>query len=185
MSKHLTVTDPAEKLLSSIQLEVREQVLDVIVERKSIPGDSEIEITASDIEEVRRSMRVRFADTRLNRLLYRDIIIRVYTVLGLTTLLAGIFYPYVRILLDNPVQLALVFAGVAMLAAATLMKLYLRRRLQRERELMILQEHADMMRYSRAFYDWPEREITSEDVHETRWTNVPSGRVTRASTRIK
>ncbi|MBK8595323.1 MAG: hypothetical protein IPN83_06985 [Holophagales bacterium] len=96
-------------------------------EKKFVPGETTVEITASDIEELTRSMRVTFLDRHEQRYLMRRVIVDLYLALGFLTVLWGVFYTEVRNLFANPVQSVLLLTGVVMMLASLWMRLWMKR----------------------------------------------------------
>lgn len=93
---------------------IRSNIESEFIERKYVPGDQAIEVTGSDVDDLESSMRISFIDRDRRRSFMRDLIVRMYFVLGILTLTVGLLYPYLQILVYNPVQLALVGTGLMM-----------------------------------------------------------------------
>ncbi len=107
--------------------DLRDQAERAMREKKFVPGETTVEITASDIEELTRSMRVTFLDRHEQRYLMRRVIVDLYLALGFLTVLWGVFYTEVRNLFANPVQSVLLLTGVVMMLASLWMRLWMKR----------------------------------------------------------
>lgn len=111
-------TDAAKKRLEELHAEVKQDIEKAIQERarerKYVPGDDRIEVTASDIEGLANAMRLEFLDRhRYRRFLLLKRIASLYALFGVLAILGGLFYPTLRDLSqENPFQLAIIFAGV-------------------------------------------------------------------------
>lgn len=133
MTKKIIFTDAATTRFEEVQQEFVEKFKNELKNRKRIPGDDSIEITASDIEDLDRSTRIRFLGADSYRTFARDALVKLYLVLGILTFLAGIFYPYLIALASNPIQLALIAMGISMAVASfAVNRLFVRRRAETE-----------------------------------------------------
>lgn len=110
-----------------------------IAERKYVPGVDVVEATASDLEELSRSMQVLFRDRYDQRLRTRALVVNTYVFIGTATVVVGLFYDRVLELLREPTRAWLIGVGLAMTLAGLVLRFSLESRsrtLRRERELI-------------------------------------------------
>jgi hypothetical protein len=112
--KRIAYTQAGEDRLAKLHRAIGNQIEQALRERKFVPGDEQIEITGSDVDELARSMRVDFFSRFDQRRMFRRVVIGFYFLLGILTTIAGLFYHYFLDLIKNPTQLFLVGAGVLM-----------------------------------------------------------------------
>lgn len=143
--KPIEYTESAAKRLKQFEASIHNRIEQELRDRKRVPGDEKIEITASDIEDLDRAMFIRFRDRYEYRTFSRDLLVRVYAVVGLITATAGIFYPMLSSLRDNPTQAMLIIVGVTMSTASFLLYSLLNRRRQLE-ELEKLEDRSQRLR---------------------------------------
>ncbi len=102
----IILTDQAVKQLEKYKEGQGNKLIEEIASRKFVPGDDEVEITASDIEKGRAS---------LNRpKLPITILIVLYIVLGIFMMFLGFNYDYIKsiILKNEPLQVVLLIMGL-------------------------------------------------------------------------
>jgi hypothetical protein len=87
-SKKIVFTDSAKIRLEQLHLKIDEQITDYIKDRKNVPGDDFIEITASDIDEVSHRLRI----IRPSKTMSIQLTIYLYATIGITTTFVGLFY---------------------------------------------------------------------------------------------
>jgi hypothetical protein len=111
-SKRIIYTESAEERLSKFNSEIKEEIENYLRERKYVPGDELIEVTASDIDEVAYRFRIQ-RPIRSNK---KTLIPIVYSIIGLFTTTIGIFYNQIISLLQgDPKRLILIAGGMFML----------------------------------------------------------------------
>ena len=128
MPKKIIFTGAATAKFNEVQDDFREKFKAELKIRKRIPGDETIEVTASDIADLDRSTRIRFIGADTYRTFTRDTVIKVYLALGILTFAAGLFYPQLRNLAENPIQLMLMAMGLTMAFASYFLNRILGRR---------------------------------------------------------
>ena len=128
MTKNIVFTDAATTKFNEVQDEFRKRFKAELKNRKQVPGDETVEVTASDINDLDRSTRIRFIGADTYRAFTRDTLIKSYLAIGILTFVAGLFYPYLRSLADNPVQLMLMAMGATMAFASYFLTRILDRR---------------------------------------------------------
>lgn len=127
-NKQIIYTDAATKRLNELHDKLKADIEDELRERKNVPGDETVEVTGSDVDDLANSMRLSFFERQQARLLMRDLIVKMYLAIGILTLAAGLLYPYLRTVADNPIQLSLLGTGLLMSAASYMMHVLLKRR---------------------------------------------------------
>ena len=108
-----TAKQELEKYLAAQQVQLEKR----IAEKKFVPGDPCVEITASDIKEFLRYSRL-FSDVKLeDRRLRRDrlrIMTKFYMLIGGTMVVFGVFYSQLMVTVANdPFRAAMIFGGIA------------------------------------------------------------------------
>lgn len=134
IEKSIEYTSAGRDRLAQLESSFRDKVEQELRSRKRVPGDEKIEVTASDIEELDRSMSLRFRDFRDNQIFSRDLIVRVYAIMGVVVFAAGVFYPMLSSIRENPTQLMLIGVGLMMGIGSYMMHVLVSRR-QRMQEL--------------------------------------------------
>lgn len=104
----IILTDQAAKQLEKYKDSQGNKLIEEIASRKFVPGDDEVEITASDIEKGRSN----FSRPRLPIFL----LIIIYVVLGLFMMFIGYNYDTIKaiILKNDPFQIVLLVMGTAL-----------------------------------------------------------------------
>jgi hypothetical protein len=114
IDRSIHYTDAATKRLEQLQADLVKRVEGELRERKFVPGDPFVEITASDIDELARTTRVEFYGRLSQRLDFRQTILKVYAILGSLTLIVGLFFPTLKEMFANRTQMFLILTGAAM-----------------------------------------------------------------------
>lgn len=128
IEKEIIYTQAARIRLEQLRKDIEKDILAALREQKSIPGDVQIEITGSDVEELARSMSLRFFHKNQVNVELRMLVVRAYMVIGALTVLIGFFYDSFRNIFHNPIQAMLIGAGLLMMLASYALWLILRRR---------------------------------------------------------
>jgi hypothetical protein len=145
-NKPAVFTPAAYERLKQLHDEVRQEIENQLVLRRSVPGDEVVEVTGSDVEELVRSMRVSFDGAGKRRLAYGSFIAKIYAAIGITIVAIGLLYPYLRDIAAEPFRLALLGTGVAMVGASLTLLAVLEHRLVmrisflREKQLQALEQ---------------------------------------------
>ncbi len=102
----IILTDQAVKQLDKYKESQGNKLIEEIASRKFVPGDDEVEITASDIEKGRTSLK--------RPKLPMTILIVIYIVLGIFMMFLGFNYDYIKsiILKNEPLQVVLLIMGL-------------------------------------------------------------------------
>lgn len=110
--KKIIYTESANQRLEKFHIEVGQEIEKYFQERKFVPGDDFIEITASDIDEIANRFRI----TRpIKTYSIKSLIPIVYTTMGLIMTFIGIFYDqFKKILEGDPKRLAFIAGGIFM-----------------------------------------------------------------------
>ncbi|MBI1929612.1 hypothetical protein HYR99_35865 [Candidatus Poribacteria bacterium] len=124
-NKPIFYTSAAKERMEKLRREIEAEIEAVLCDQKYVPGDEQIEVTGSDVEDLARSMRIEFYGRHERRRFLREQIVRLYLITGVITTLAGLFYSYTRSLIENPVQFTLVLAGIMMIIGSYIMSVYL------------------------------------------------------------
>lgn len=123
--KTVKYTEQAQKKLSSLQEQYKDDLEREILSKKFYPGDDEIEITQSDLEEASHNFKL----VRPVRTSSKYLIIIVYFFFGVLTAFIGLYYQdIIRIRKENPVQAMLIIAGATMTFLSAIMYFYFKLR---------------------------------------------------------
>jgi len=141
--KKINYSRPARMRLISAQREYKTKIEHLIRQQKYIPGEEEIEVTASDIERALRQLRI--VTTR--SVDFRSLIIRLYLVTGVITVIVGLFYEraktFVTFITANPIRLSLVAVGGMIIVVALLFRQIYEKKLYRRE----IEQHISKERY--------------------------------------
>jgi hypothetical protein len=135
--RQIVYTKSAQSRLDKLQADIIRHLESELIDRKFIPGDEQVEITASDVEEISRAMLLSFADPYERRARSRNLLISVYMVVGVLMTVAGLFYQDFIRMVSNPTQGILVLTGASITVAGFLLRLFYR---SRSREVTKLRE---------------------------------------------
>ncbi len=117
MSKKFIYTQSAKERLEKLQVKVQDEIEKYLRDRKFVPGDDMIEITAADIDEIARLIKIE----RPEKLKQKSIIGILYIVLGLTILSYGVLYEdFITLLEKNPLRLVLIIIGFSTIAMSVI-----------------------------------------------------------------
>ncbi|MEJ1381356.1 MAG: hypothetical protein RPT95_10380 [Candidatus Sedimenticola sp. (ex Thyasira tokunagai)] len=123
--KDIRYTEPALESVEKAQKKYKEELESIVRDQKYIPGEEFVEITASDIDRATR--QVNFFSKRKSDV--RGLVLEVYMVLGIVTVVLGLFYEQIRFMMqNNPTQFMLVVAGATMIAVSAISRWYFNRR---------------------------------------------------------
>ena len=123
--KSIKYTAPAREAIERAQEKYKDELESIIRERKYVPGEDFIEVTASDVERATRQVTVLSDRTRD----HRELILRSYMILGVLTIGLGLFYEDIVFMLrNNPTQFMLIVAGITMVAVGFFSRWHFRRR---------------------------------------------------------
>ena len=129
-------TENAKQELDSFYNRQRELLEDVIRDRKYVFGDDVVEITASDIREASRYIQP-INIPRSRSTFMRAVVLQIYLIMGILTVLLGVFYPDLRRMLsDNPAQAVLVGCGIALTFSSLVGQVYVRYRDERRKQYL-------------------------------------------------
>ena len=103
----IILTDQAARQLEKYKDSQGNKLIEEIASRKFVPGDDEVEITASDIEKGRGN----FSRPRLPMI----ILVIVYVIMGLFMMFIGFNYDTIKniILKNDPLQIVMLVMGAA------------------------------------------------------------------------
>jgi len=111
--KKIIYTETAKQRFEKFHIEINEEVGRYFQERKFVPGDDFIEITASDIDEVAQRFRIS-RPVKTNSV--RTLIPVVYTTMGLILTIIGLFYDQFKTILEgDPKRLIFIGGGLFMI----------------------------------------------------------------------
>lgn len=109
--KKIFYTDSAKERLEKFHIEINQRIDKYLQEKKYIPGDDFVEITASDIDEISNSIRF----YRPTKLPIRKLIPATYAIFGILLIIFGLFYEQIRTLIENqPTRLIFILSGLTM-----------------------------------------------------------------------
>lgn len=132
-------TEAAEQEMVSFHQQQKELIESLVAEKKVVFGDDVLEITASDIKEASRKIKV-FRPTSI-RYSNVQVLTKVYVILGALMMIGAIFYPRIaELFLENRTQAMIFIMGAAMTLIGVLANYFyvLRRRRYLEVERLML-----------------------------------------------
>lgn len=134
INKKVVFTDSAKMRLEKLHLDINSQIENYIRDRKNVPGDDFIEVTASDIDELSYLLRI----VRPFKTNSRQLILYIYAITGVVTTLIGLFYDQILLLLEseNKTRLLLILGGLIFSSAAFFLMYIFKIKERRERELI-------------------------------------------------
>lgn len=130
----ITYTASAEEQLRAFAEQQRRYLEKLIVDRKAVPGDDVVEVTASDIKEAGALIRP-FKRNGLFTSFGRSLS-AVYFICGITMAAVGLYYDKLKLLLqESPQQASIFVAGLALALVGSVSYVYFRSKDRRYREL--------------------------------------------------
>ena len=106
-------TEAAKERLNVLKSQYTESIERVIYDRKYIPGEEIVEVTASDLEQASEYLKVA-PPPKNDRIKISSMI---YGILGLILAVIGLFYPFfMEMIKESPERVILVIAGIAMIS---------------------------------------------------------------------
>ena len=133
-SKKIILTDSAKMRLEKLHSEVDNQITDYLRDRKNVPGDDFIEVTASDIDDLSTRLKIIRPASRVNT---KELVVFVYGVCGAVLTVVGLFFNQLKAILFEDKERALLIAmGLILLFSTTLFSYINRLKYRRERELI-------------------------------------------------
>jgi hypothetical protein len=119
--KVIIYSEPAKERLEQAFSLLRERIEDLIRSDFYVPGQEEIEVTASDIEKIVSGITLTARSEKLDRM--RRFVVNIYGTLGALTAAAALAYDYIEFLFrKDPIRFALLVGGLAMLAVAVIFR---------------------------------------------------------------
>jgi hypothetical protein len=110
--KKIFFTESAKERLEKFHFDIDKEIENYFQEKKNVPGDDFIEITALDIGEFSQ----RFKLIRPYKTNIRKVIPVVYTIMGILLTLVGLFYEEILLIIKNqPERLILIVSGILMI----------------------------------------------------------------------
>lgn len=131
--KKIIYTESAEIRFKKLNSEIKEKIEDYVRENKNVPGDEFIEVTANDLDEV--SKRIRIVSVNKNQLKY--LVMVTYSIFGVILTITGLFYDDIMSLLKNsPERILLIFVGIFLTGFSVYYYYLVKQRELREREIL-------------------------------------------------
>lgn len=128
----LKYTNAAKERLVTLQIEHVKEIESLIKETKYVPGESFIEVTASDIEDAASYIKI----INPRRIESRYFIMNAYLIIGIATMLIGLFYDKVHhIIIYNPIQGMIILIGAVMILVSFLWRRLIEIREKRYKEM--------------------------------------------------
>jgi len=132
-NKKIIFTDSAKMRLERLHIDIDAQIEAYLKDRKNVPGDDFIEITASDIDELSYRLRI-IKPTRTNT---KHLILFVYAVIGMISTIIGLFYTQIKIIIfEDKVRLMFIVFGLSLMAIAFVMSYLFKLKERKENELL-------------------------------------------------
>ncbi len=133
----LIYTESAKTELQAFHEKAEKELGEAIKSKKYVFGDEDVEVTASDVRELSERFYFR-TETRRHTLWRTQLILKVYSILGVLVALGGILYPWIRSFGDTT-TLTIIGSGVVMSAASYLMLTLLRQKERIEHEQRMIE----------------------------------------------
>ena len=121
-SKSVAFTPSGTKRLAQMTEDLQFKIMFELTRRNDIPGSTSVEITAAAVQELDDNMGLVFFDLETQRSSFRYMLITSYIVAGITLILAGMAYPMLPYLLDNPIPSTFIISGLIMFIGASLLR---------------------------------------------------------------
>jgi hypothetical protein len=132
-NKKIVFTDSANMRLEKLHMDLNAQIEQYLRDRKNVPGDDFIEVTASDIDEL--SYRIRII--RPSRANMKQVILYIYAIIGIITTIVGLFFNQIKnILFEDKERLIIITVGLTFSLAALLAAFMNKTKEKKEQELI-------------------------------------------------
>ena len=142
-NKKIIFTDSAKMRLEKLHIDIDAQIETYLKDRKNVPGDDFIEITASDIDELSYRLRI-IRPTRTNS---RQLILYVYAIMGMISTIIGLFYTQIKtIIFEDKERLIFILGGLLFTTTALVMSYMYK--LKERKEQDILDYEREKMKYN-------------------------------------
>jgi hypothetical protein len=126
MDKKITYTESAKECIEKLKENYIKEIESLIIERKNLPGEDVIEITASDVNEASRSLLL------IKRFKQREtysLIIYLYFIFGIILTVIGIFSDSIKnILAKNPTRGTFLVIGIFTVSLSFIVMQFLKRK---------------------------------------------------------
>ena len=114
MNKEIIYTESALKKINTITDDFKKKIETEIINSKNFLGEESIEITAADVEEIYKQVRI--GQSISNKLVYKNrtmrIILPIYFFIGVFMIIFGLFYDDIQNMIhENPPQLMIILSG--------------------------------------------------------------------------
>lgn len=124
-TKRIHFTPSGDSALRDAVARYENELMDIIRSETYVPGQEEIEVTASDVLRARNQLL--FISTRTADI--REIVITLYMIIGAITILFGLFYNNIMLMIrENPIQIYIIMMGILIMAASVMMRWVIQRR---------------------------------------------------------
>jgi hypothetical protein len=114
----LALTEAAKEEFRRLQMRLMAELDEAIKRETYVPGDRVIEVTAADMRELARNVRLQHNYREQRRASMRLLIVSIYGTIGVLMILAGIFFDEIRFAIGNPTRAMLLGIGSALLLAS-------------------------------------------------------------------
>ncbi|WP_444666778.1 hypothetical protein [Flavobacterium columnare] len=132
-NKKVIFTDSAKVRLEKLHTDIDLQIENYLRDRKNVPGDDFIEVTASDIDDL--SYRIRII--RPNKSSSRQLILLLYGAMGLLSTLIGLFYSEIKtILFEDKERLIFFVVGLTFSSVSFFLYYLTQTRERKEKEIL-------------------------------------------------
>lgn len=143
--KKIIFTESAKDRLENFHFEINQEIENYFQERKYVPGDDFIEITALDIKEITRRIRI----VRPSRTNIKKLIPVLYTTMGVILILFGLFYDQIFIIIrQQPKRLIFIVGGLAMLFVSWFYIYFIRIREKRDESVRTIIEEQQREKFT-------------------------------------
>lgn len=109
------LTEKADKQLSAYLDDQKSMIIDKIIKTKRLPGDDELEITASEIIEVTQNIIYRTKSDNVRKVIKLRLFSTIYIFSGFILFFGGIFYDEIKYTFQHsPEKIAIMILGIFM-----------------------------------------------------------------------
>lgn len=107
----INYTEAAKQKIDELNKKYIQDLEYFLKETKYVPGEDFIEVTASDINELAKYIKIIYPRTKVFEI--RNFVLKTYFVLGILTIFCGLFYSEIQnIILYRPIQAVITLTGV-------------------------------------------------------------------------
>ncbi|HVW13510.1 MAG TPA: hypothetical protein VHB54_06815 [Mucilaginibacter sp.] len=150
--KKIIFTESAKERLEKLHQDINVQIEDYLRDRKNVPGDDFIEVTASDIDYLSYRIKIiRPANTYM-----RSLVLYGYAIFGVVLTIIGLYYDTLKkIFIEDQTRLYLIVIGFSTVIMTLL--LFYMFKLKEKREKEIMESETEKQRLNEFFSKYKEK----------------------------